>query len=200
MKKVIIVGSSLLCALFLSGCSDNNAEINKLKAENTSLKKQINELKGITSEATTDNNSKEKNTYGLNDEAFIIKSSTNEKMYGLKIIKATTLLEDSSDLYTDGKPENTVQVTYEYTNYKMPNPMMVSSQYLNAYDTRNIAGKSKGLMDGQTNVSEGKTSQTTTWFVMNEKMTDKKEIEIEYANDYSQGFKGSKKFIVPLEH
>lgn len=208
MKKLKFVGILFLGSLFLAACSgtNNDAEISKLKTENTSLKKEITELKRKIPESTADSDKKESSTdpakevYGLNEEAFIIKSSSNEKMYGLKIIKATTALEDNSDLYTDGKPENTVQVTYEYTNYKMPKPMMILSQYLSAYDTKNVAGKGKGLMDGQTNVTEGKTSQTTTWFVMNEKMTDKKEIEIEYANDYSQGFQGSRKFIVPLEH
>lgn len=210
MKKIIILGSVFICSIALYGCG-NDKEVSKLERENESLKSQntklLNRLENKndtqksseTKESSSKNN---KDSYGLNEEVFISKASTGERVYSIKLIKATTALDSnsSSDLYTDGKPENTVQLTYEYTNYKMSTPMMISAQFLNAYDSTGLAGKAKGLIDGQTNVSEGKTSTTITWFVMNEKMTDKDKVEIEYANDFSLGFEGSKKFAVPLEH
>lgn len=195
MKKSILLGILLFGLVFLVACSNDNST-SELKKENSSLKQQVAKLE----EKKEDQNSSKEKNFGLNEEAFITNKSTGEKIYSIKIIKATTVIKTNDNLYTDGKPENTVEITYEYKNYKNQNPMIISSQFLGAFDSNGSAGKASGLMDGQTQVTEGRSSQTTTWFTMNGKMTDKNEIEIEYSNDFSLGFEGTKKFIVPLEH
>ena len=143
--------------------------------------------------------SETKKTFKENEEAFIYDTNGN-KIYSLKILKATTQLSESNEAYTDGKPENTIQVTYEYKNYNHKEPLLITSQFINAYNSDGKAGKNMSMMDGQTQVSEGKSSQTTIWFVMDKSMTNQKIVEIEYTNDFSLDFNDTIKFDIPLEH
>lgn len=200
-----------IAGLLLAGCSSGsdtaklNKTISSLQTENSSLKKELENVKTSSStqdsQETTDSSSDETSsdkTYGLNEEAILSDSSGN-KMYGLKILKATTALTETDDFYTNGKPENTVQITYEYTNYNYEKPLLIRSQFIETYYD-NQAGDTLSMMDGQTEVTKGRSSQTTIWSVMQTTMTDKNEVEIEYVNDFSTGFEGSLKFKVPVEH
>ena len=208
MKKVGLLGILFLSALSIAGCSSNNSNtstIDSLKKENEELKSKISYYEkeesspNDTSESSSANISSEIPVFKNNEEAFIADVDGN-KLYSLKILKATTNLSETNEAYTDGKPQNTIEVTYEYKNYLVDKPMLVSSQYVNAFDSNGLAGKNMSMMDGQTEVTKDRASQSTVWFVMQNDMTNENSIEIEYANDFSLGFDSAAKFEVPLEH
>lgn len=208
MKKVGLLGILFLSALSIAGCSSNNSNtstIDSLKKENEELKSKISYYEkeesspNDTSESSSENISSEIPVFKNNEEAFIADVDGN-KLYSLKILKATTNLSETNEAYTDGKPQNTIEVTYEYKNYLVDKPMLVSSQYVNAFDSNGLAGKNMSMMDGQTEVTKDRASQSTVWFVMQNDMTNENSIEIEYANDFSLGFDSAAKFEVPLEH
>lgn len=208
MKKVSLLGILFLSALSIIGCSSNNSNnstIDSLKKENEELKSKISYYEkeenspNDTSESSSANISSEIPVFKNNEEAFIADADGN-KLYSLKILKATTNLSETNEAYTDGKPQNTIEVTYEYKNYLVDKPMLVSSQYVNAFDSNGLAGKNMSMMDGQTEVTKDRASQSTVWFVMQNDMTNENSVEIEYANDFSLGFDSAAKFEVPLEH
>ena len=213
MRKNVVLGLIEKWSKKLWACTsvDNSKvesleeTISSLENENADLKEQLSKEEASSeksSSQSTSESGQETNgnqLFGLNEEA-IIRDSSGKEMYSLKIIKATTNLTVNDDFYTDGKPDNTVEVTYEYKNYNYESPMLISSQFMEAFDQNNYAGKNMSMMDGQTEVSQGRSSQSTIWFVMNDVMIDKGEIEIEYVNDFSLGFDGVVKFRVPLEH
>ncbi|UDM70708.1 hypothetical protein [Vagococcus fluvialis] len=208
MKKVSLLGILFLSALSIIGCSSNNSNnstIDSLKKENEELKSKISYYEkeenspNDTSESSSANISSEIPVFKSNEEAFIADADGN-KLYSLKILKATTNLSETNEAYTDGKPQNTIEVTYEYKNYLVDKPMLVSSQYVNAFDSNGLAGKNMSMMDGQTEVTKDRASQSTVWFVMQNDMTNENSVEIEYANDFSLGFDSAAKFEVPLEH
>lgn len=204
MKKVVL--GIVFIGIFLSGCTSSNSSTQTKETSKTnSTSKDITSwssgesysspfLSDSTKESTSTNQ-----TYGLNEEAFVGTSAT-EPVYSLKIVKATTKLDNTDDFYTNGKPENTVQVTYEYKNYNYDSPLIVRSQFINGYDSNGLAGETLSIMQGQNEVSKGKAAQSTIYIVMNEPMVDKSEIEIEYINDFSLNFDGSLIYKVPLEH
>lgn len=205
MKKYVFLLASIV---LLGACSDTNdnssdtekmqATIDSLRAENEELKNGSIESETVEEESQTIESS-DLDVKGLNDEQKI--GDGSEDKYGLKIIKATTNLSESDDLYTNGKPENTVEVTYEYTNYNMETPINVNVQFLSAYDSNGSAGENMSMQDGQTEVPKGKSAKSTVWFVMDEPVTDQNEIEIVYGNDFVLGFDGdSVTYKVPLEH
>lgn len=214
MKKMIY-GMVLVSAfILLSSCNktDDNETITKLKKENEELKEKLAVYEGLNEiydsidsitekdkPTTIDNGKGEIPVYKENEEVYITDENKNN-LYSLKIVNATTNLKDSDDLYTDGKPENTVEVTYEYKNYNVDTPMKINSQFISAFDENGMAGKDQGLIDGQTNVTKNRTSQSTIWFVMKENMTNKEYIEIEYTNDFSLDFADAIRFKVPLKH
>ena len=212
MRKNVVLGLIAICSITLSACTnEDNSKvesleetISSLENENADLKEQLSKEEASSeksSSQSTSESGQETNgnqLFGLNEEA-IIRDSSGKEMYSLKIIKATTNLTVNDDFYTDGKPDNTVEVTYEYKNYNYESPMLISSQFMEAFDQNNYAGKNMSMMDGQTEVSQGRSSQSTIWFVMNDVMIDKGEIEIEYVNVFSLGFVGVVKFRVPLE-
>ena len=208
MKKVCLLGILFLSALSIAGCSSDNSNtstIDSLKKENEELKNKISYYEKEessstnTSESSSTNISSDIPVFKNNEEAFIADVDGN-KLYSLKILKATTNLSETNEAYTDGKPQNTIEVTYEYKNYLVDKPMLVSSQYVNAFDSNGLAGKNMSMMDGQTEVTKDRASQSTVWFVMQNDMTNENSIEIEYANDFSLGFDSAAKFEVPLEH
>jgi hypothetical protein len=208
---------SISAALLLTGCSDTSNNdgdkalikdyqetIESLKRENSDLQEQISQLTekpDESSEHINNNNSSDDErfkAYELNEEA-ILTDDKGTDLYSLKIISATTNLTETSEFYTDGKPENTIEVTYEYKNYNMEKPFLISSQFMEAIDSNGLAGKNMSMMRGQTEVSIGRSARTTIWFVMNKPVTDEEEIEIEYINDFTLGFEGVLSFTVPLE-
>lgn len=203
MKKYVF----LLASVFLLGACTSaesssdvdvmQATIDSLRAENEELKNGISEAETIEEEQTI--GSTELEIKGLNDEQKF--GDDSEDKYGLKIIKATTNLSESDEPYTNGKPENTVEITYEYTNYNMETPISVNVQFLSAYDSNGSAGENMSMQDGQTEVPKGKSAKSTVWFVMDEPMADQDEIEIVYGNDFALGFdEDSVTYKVPLEH
>lgn len=138
----------------------------------------------------------------LNEEAMIA-DSENNPLYSIKITSATnytgSLDDDYSDIYTKGKPDNTVEITYEYKNYSYASPLEVKSQFLSVYDENGMAGEKVSMQDGQTEVPEGKSASATTWFVMADPITDLSSIEIVYGGDFSLGFEDYYTFEIPLE-
>lgn len=204
MKKyLLVIGLSFF---IISGCSSNSEsdEVSKLEKTISSLKKENDALKKQNMQSERINESTEETIeitkeFGLNEEA-VIKDASGKEMYSLKIINATTNLNSSDDAYTDGKPDNTIQVTYEYKNINNPESLIILSQFMAAFDTDGKAGKNMNMMDGQTQVSQGRSSQSTVWFVMDGPMQDQDSVEIEYLNDFSLGFEGVAIFKVPLEH
>lgn len=214
MKKMIYGVVLISAFMLLSSCNktDDNETITKLKKENEELKEKLAVYEGLNEiydsidsitekdkPTTIDNGKGEIPVYKENEEVYITDENKNN-LYSLKIVNATTNLKDSDDLYTDGKPENTVEVTYEYKNYNVDIPMRINSQYMSAFDENGMAGKNQGFMNGQTEVTKNRTSQSTIWFVMKENMTNKDYIEIEYTNDSYLGFADAIRFKVPLEH
>lgn len=208
---------SVSATLLLTGCTNvtnsdgdkstirnDDETIESLKRENSDLQEQISQLleeANESSEETKKYNSSEDekyNVYGLNEEA-VLTDDDGTDLYSLKIISATKNLTETSEFYTEGKPENTVEVTYEYKNYNMETPFLISSQFMEAIDSNGLAGKNMSMMRGQTEVSIGRSARTTIWFVMNAPVTDEEEIEIEYINDFTLGFEGVLRFKVPLE-
>lgn len=200
MKKKILSVTILCTSLLLVACGNQQENVSSSSNKENS---EINKKQG--SENSNKNSEEEKfksedKTYGLNEEAFITDSQDNNR-YSLKVLKATTALSDTSDLCTSGKPKNTVEVTYEYKNYAVEEPMLVSVQFVHAFDKDGRAGKDVGLQSGQTKVNKGRSAQSTVWFVMPEEQTNENEIEIEYIDDFSLGFENKTiKFKVPLEH
>lgn len=209
MKKVVF--GFVFVAFVLGGCSTpNNSDSSESVSENSSSTNDITSwnsgesysspfLEDSTQESSGAQDIIDSSVYGLDEEA-ILTDNNNQNLYSLKIIKATTNLSETSESYTDGKPENTIEVTYEYKNYNMDSPMIISSQFMEAFDENGLAGKNMSMMRGQSEVSKDRSAQSTIWFVMNDSVSDKSEIEIEYVNDFSLGFDGVLKFKVPLEH
>lgn len=137
-------------------------------------------------------------TLGINEEAIITDYEDNP-IYSIKITKATKNLSRTDDIYTDGKPENTIEVTYEYKNYSYEALLEVNSQFLSVYNSEGVAGNKVGMQDGQTEVPDGKVATATTWFVMPEPVDDLDTIEIVYGGDFSLEFEDYVTFEVPLE-
>lgn len=188
----------------LAACGNNDDQkIKELESTIESLKKENATLKGETTSSSTDDAKKSTNNakiYGLNEEAFI-KDSKGNTLYSLKLLKATTALTQTNEIYTEGKPQNTVEVTYEYKNYSVDKPIIITSQFVHAFAKDGKAGKDVGMQSGQTEVNKGRSAQSTVWFVMPEEQTNENEIEIEYSDDFSLGFENKTiKFKVPLEH
>ncbi|CAI3428312.1 hypothetical protein [Enterococcus cecorum] len=200
MKKKILSVTILCTSLLLVACGNQQENVS------SSSNKENSEINKKQDSENSNKNSKEEKvesedkTYGLNEEAFITDSQDNNR-YSLKVLKATTALSETSDLYTSGKPQNTVEVTYEYKNYAVEEPMLVSVQFVHAFDKDGRAGSDQSMQSGQTEVNKGRSAQSTVWFVMPEEQTNENEIEIEYSDDFSLGFENKTiKFKVPLEH
>ena len=204
MKKYIF----LLAPVFLLGActsAENSSDVDVMQATIDSLRVENEELKNgsIESETAEEESqtieSTELEIKGLNDEQKF--GDDSEDKYSLKIIKATTNLSETNEPYTNGKPENTVEITYEYKNYNMETPISVNVQFLSAYDENGTAGENMSMQSGQTEVPKGKSAKSTVWFVMDEPMTDQDEIEVVYGNDFALGFdEDSVTYKVPLEH
>lgn len=203
MKKYVFLLTSVFllgaCASAESGSDvdEMQATIDSLRAENEELKNGVPEAENIEEEQAIE--STELEIKGLNDEQKF--GDDSEDKYSLKIIKATTNLSETDEPYTNGKPENTVEITYEYKNYNMETPISVNVQFLSAYDENGTAGENMSMQSGQTEVPKGKSAKSTVWFVMDEPMTDQDEIEVVYGNDFALGFdEDSVTYKVPLEH
>ncbi len=138
------------------------------------------------------------NALGLN-EAGVVLDGEGNPLYSVTITKATTTLSETDDLYTQGKPENTIEVTYEYKNYSYGSLMEVSSQFISVYGADGMAAENVGMRDGQTEVPDGKSATSTTWYVMPEPVSDLSSIEVSYGGDFSLGFDGYIPFDIPLE-
>ena len=204
MKKYIFL---LAPVFFLGACTsaENSSDVDVMQATIDSLRAENEELKNgsIESETAEEESqtieSSELEVKGLNDEQKF--GDDSEDKYSLKIIKATTNLSETDEPYTNGKPENTVEITYEYKNYNMETPISVNVQFLSAYDENGTAGENMSMQSGQTEVPKGKSAKSTVWFVMDEPMTDQDEIEVVYGNDFALGFdEDSVAYKVPLEH
>lgn len=209
-KNLLLIGVS---TLLLSACS-NDGEGTNDTAEAEEVEKNTDD-KDVENVNTTETNSEELNgasrsfyeedieeetlfSFGLNEEAVFV-DEAGEDSYGLKFTNITNTLTESSDHHTDGKPENTIEVTYEYTNYNFNEPIDVRSQFMVAYGGDSIAVEDVGLRDGQSEVSKGRTGRSTIWFVMNEPIENMDKIEIEYANDFVLGFEDYVVFELPIE-
>lgn len=209
MKKIVLCSVLVFLGIGLSACGSGNSStvsslektVESLKTENSKLRNGgiVEENTGSTESSKTSESQPKMKSFSQGEEA-IIKDSSGKEMYGLKILKATTNISETSESYTDGKPENTIEVTYEYRNINYEKPMLISSQFVEAFDKNGKAGKNMSMMDGQTEVSPGHSAQSTVWFVMEEQMKDQNEVEIEYHNDFPLGFEGVAKFNVNLEH
>lgn len=214
MKKVLL-GMTLVSAITLVGCSSDaggtaesslsekvselESSIDSLKEENEKLKKQLSTNNTTQSENTTSSESTSKKEFGLGEEA-ILKDNQGNDIYSLKIIKATTSISPDSVATYDDSYTNLVEVVYEYKNYDYESAMLISSQFISAYDSNGLAGSNLGYMDGQTEVSSGKAAQSTIWFEMPSDPSALDSIEIDYSNDFSLGFEDTISFTVPLEH
>lgn len=210
-KKIITLGMLCVTALSIAACAkqtgNQETTISSLKAENASLKarlKAYEETANSNAEAKKQANISGSNTYnqthGLNEEVFV-KNDNGNTLYSFKIIKATTALTQTDEFYTKGKPQNTVEVTYEYKNYGVDKPMMVNVQFVHAFDENGQAGEDMHMQDGQTEVTADHSAQSKVWFVMPNDQTSESEITIEYSNDFTLGFDNKTiKFKVPLEH
>lgn len=213
MRKFICLSS---CLLILAGCSgtaeteksvestvDTSAEAARRKIiDEANARVEASQSRERAEEEAA---SKEKEyleseiSFGLNEEAVITDSSKNPA-YSVKIIKATTALSQSGDFYTNGKPDNTVEITYEYKNYNIDEAMDVAVQFFAAYDSDGLAGETQSIQDGQNEISKGKSARSTIWIVMDKSMLETNEIEIDYSNDFTLDFNGTATFKVPLEH
>lgn len=202
VEFVIII--ALCFSLYVVGTS--------LIADNNKITKQYNDLtysiekNGDTSsntsknEDSTQDNTKygpSKKEYALGEEA-VISNSDNKPMYSLKIVSINKDISETDSYYTDGKPENTIEVVYEYKNYAMADPMRVNAQFISAFDNNGKTGKTMNMTDGQTEVADGKSSQSKIWIVMPENKETLTDIGIDYSNDFSNGFNGTITFNINL--
>ena len=208
MKKSVYI--LFFSSLLLGACSssEGSADVSKLEATIQSLEKENQELKdmlGETETVTESTESKEKeapkeDTLASVGEEVTISDQDGNEMYSLKIIEATTSITPDSVATYDDSYKNLLEVKYEYKNYNMDQAMSISTQFLSAYNEEGKAGSDLGYMDGQTEVSKGKSSVSTMWFEMPEDPSAYKNVEIDYSNDFSLGFDGTISFKVPVNH
>ncbi len=188
MKKSVFI--LLFSALLLGACSssEGSADISKLEATIQSLEKENQELKDMLAETETVAESIESKENELptevaffsDGEEVTISDQDGNEMYSLKIIEATTNITPDSVATYDDSYKNLLEVKYEYKNYNMDSAMSISTQFLSAYNEEGKAGNDLGYMDGQTEVSKGKSSVSTMWFEMPEDPSTYKNVEIEF--------------------
>lgn len=203
MKKLLVLVFGLF---FLSGCTKDKptaVELTKTKESTTqstlSSADQIMEdfANGVYEKDSSVQPEPRKLELG---EEGLLKNADNEPYYSLKIINATTNLSETDSFYVGENPSHAVEITYEYKNYSAETPIIINSQFINAYDESGLAGKTQSIMIGQNEVPKGRSAQTTIFVVFNKDVTNLDEIEIEYVNDFSLGFEGAMTFKVPLSH
>lgn len=216
--KTFMIG---LSALLLIGCASEDTtpenttvnqgevteledQLNEANQKIAELEKQLSETEadtsdGLEEETPTDNDNQTSNYYSLGEEAKVYNMDTDEDIFGFKVSGVTKDLSVDSEYYTDGKPDNTIEITYEYTNYSLEEAYIVSSQFVNAYDSNGKAGKNMGFQDGQTEVTAGRTAESTVWIVMEEPVESGDTIEVEYGGDFVYGFNDYITFSVDIE-
>ena len=175
-------------------------DYNTLTAEYNALQSSIKDNSKVNNGNVTTKDStseKEQRIYNINEEA-VIEDANNQPMYSLKIVEVNKGTDKTSEQYTDGKPDNTIEVVYEYKNYNMDTPIKISSQFLSAYSKDGKTGKTMSMMDGQTEVAKDRSSQSRIWIVMPDPVDTLSEIGIDYNNDFSLGFKDTISFDIKL--
>lgn len=175
-------------------------DYNTLAAEYNALQSSIKDNSKVNNGNVTTKDStseKEQRIYNINEEA-VIEDANNQPMYSLKIVEVNKGTDKTSEEYTDGKPDNTIEVVYEYKNYNMDTPIKISSQFLSAYSKDGKTGKTMSMMDGQTEVAKDRSSQSRIWIVMPDPVDTLSEIGIDYNNDFSLGFKDTISFDIKL--
>lgn len=209
--KAILLLSTIV---FLVGCASVDAEKEELpkttedsvssqtpkKTGKDTISEMMESFEYAEEKELEEQEEKEVLSFGINEEA-ILYNEDNLEIYSIKIIDATSVLSvnpDISEYYTNGKPENTIQITYEYKNYNYGEPIDVKSQFFTVYDSKGLASEDSGFREGQSEVSDGKMARSTVWFVMDEPVDNIDTVEIEYANDFSLGFEGYISFEIPV--
>lgn len=175
-------------------------DYNILTADYNALQSSIKDNSKVNNGNVTTKDSaseKEQRIYNINEEA-VIGDANNQPMYSLKIVEVNKGTDKTSEQYTDGKPDNTIEVVYEYKNYNMDTPIKISSQFLSAYSKDGKTGKTMSMMDGQTEVAKDRSSQSRIWIVMPDPVDTLSEIGIDYNNDFSLGFKDTISFDIKL--
>lgn len=194
MKKIAV---GIVLFLLLAGCSNSESKTTaSSSSEKTDAQKILDDYENGSYEY---DESLEPDLISGKNEETIFNDASGKPYYSLKIVKATTNLSETDDFYTNGLPENTVEVTYEYKNYSYPEPMIINSQFINGYDSNGLAGTTQSIMVGQNKVSEGKSAQSTIFIVFPDAVSGMNEIDIEYLDDFSLGFDGVAKFKAELE-
>ena len=202
VELVIILG--LCFSLFAVGTILTN-DNNKISKQYNDLLASVENENEVKSEQSTTSDKAKNNTeesssnkaYSIGEEA-IISNSDNKPMYSLKIVSVNKDISETDSYYTDGKPENTIEVVYEYKNYAMTDPMRINAQFISAFDNNGKTGKTMNMTDGQTEVADGKSSQSKIWIVMPENKETLTDIGIDYSNDFSNGFDGTITFNINL--
>lgn len=194
---VAIIAIVLSVVLFKQNWAVTN-ENEALISENKSLEKKYKDLqKAVVSAFGGDSSSDEESESGedseeattntkhaVNDEGEL--SSDGEKLLGLTLVSATksfnqhgqNLIGDTSGLAITN--ENSVQLTFKYNNYAYEESWLPSIFDFTAYDKNGRAGTIVNQQDGQDEVAQGRSSQTTFWVNFKDATPAGSKIEIDY--------------------
>lgn len=146
-----------------------------------------------SSENADSNKEKANKIFSLNQEAVLADSSTNEKVYGLKVTQADqnfnshgqSLLNETDVPSLTVDRTKGVQFTINYTNYDL-NSFLPTLQYFSVYDDDGNGGEIVNQQDGQDEISSGHSADTHFWANFKKPYSQMKFIEVEY-NDQDNG-------------
>lgn len=140
MKKIIILGSFLLCGSFLVACSNNDSAISKLQKENSELKaenkkinKKLTAYEGLfggndsSDDASKDSGETTSKTFPLNKET---EFTSGERIQITSIVDTPSL--ELSDDYTKGEHAVIVTAIVENTG---ASPLDFNPQNFDLYDS-----------------------------------------------------------------
>ena len=203
MKKTIIATTITALALVLTACGNNAQDTKKLNtvtAANSSLKTEVKSLKaqiksqngdGDDSDTPSKNGNKTKSSNAVMGKEFVMTDSRGKKLAGITLTSVgqnwTSYVTDDDMLsdsdFTDGHPENLVQLTFKYTNYASKDDWSPS---FSVYDGTGAEAKNTDY-DGGDDVSMGHSGTVTMWYALSLPFSKNDKIEIEdddYINNH----------------
>lgn len=156
---------------------------------------ETKETTETTTTETTSSSSSSKKTnkkheaLGLGEEYILAKNGT-EKMYSITIDEvgqnwnqfATEQMDYEEGAFKGLDKNKILQIKYTYKNYGLEEPFLANSQYLTVYDQNGKAGQLTNAQDGQNEVTEGKSSDSTVWAVMPENVSDITKVSVEFKD------------------
>lgn len=204
MKKMIVASAvTMLATLALAGCGSNQASASdtQLKADNSSLQKEVTALKAqiqaqngdsTSTETTAANKNKTKSLTAVMGKEYVFKDNQGKKLAGMTLKSvdqnwnafAQDYINDPDylDDFALGAPENMVQVVMEFTNYGVSDEddFSVDNSALSVYDDTGKKCEANLDQDGDDTVSLGHTGTATMWYKLAKPYKDTHKIELEF--------------------